>query len=95
MDGDVPSYSIADSILDLEFMMDSEINRILNADSLRKAYDAVHKKGPVFHCGPGNRYCVAGPDKLKCPDKKIEPNQNQIHYKLQKKNLKKNIVFYF
>ncbi|KAG6742992.1 hypothetical protein POTOM_053936 [Populus tomentosa] len=52
MDGDVPSYSIADSILDLEFMMDSEINRILNADSLRKAYDAVHKKGPVFHCGP-------------------------------------------
>ena len=30
MDGDVPLYSIADSNLDLEFMMDSEINRILN-----------------------------------------------------------------
>ena len=28
MEGDVPSYSIADSNLDLEFMMDSEINRI-------------------------------------------------------------------
>ncbi|KAJ6860930.1 hypothetical protein NC651_037111 [Populus alba x Populus x berolinensis] len=29
MEGDVPLYSIADSNLDLEFMMDSEINRIL------------------------------------------------------------------
>jgi hypothetical protein len=31
MDGDVPLYSIADSNIDLEFMMDSEINRILGS----------------------------------------------------------------
>ncbi|KAJ6421525.1 hypothetical protein OIU84_028822 [Salix udensis] len=31
MDGDLPLYSIADSNLDSEFMMDSEINRILSA----------------------------------------------------------------
>ena len=66
MDGDVPLYSIADSNIDLEFMMDSEINRILGTGSLNKAYDAV-KRGPVFNCGPGNRYCVPGPDgKLMC-----------------------------
>ena len=58
MEGDVPSYSIADSILDLEFMMDSEINRILITGSLNKAYDAINKKGPVFGGGPGNRYSL-------------------------------------
>ncbi|KAJ6960215.1 hypothetical protein D5086_030767 [Populus alba] len=69
MDGDVPLYSIADSNLDLEFMMDSEINRILGDGSLNKAYDAVHKGAPPFNCGKGNRYCVPGPDgKLMCRD---------------------------
>ncbi|KAJ6290451.1 hypothetical protein OIU78_026229 [Salix suchowensis] len=33
MDGDLPLYSIADSNLDSEFMMDSEINRILSASA--------------------------------------------------------------
>ncbi|KAJ6960212.1 hypothetical protein NC653_038295 [Populus alba x Populus x berolinensis] len=60
MEGDVPSYSIADSILDLEFMMDSEINRILITGSLKKG--AVFGDGPhrysLFRCGRGNRYCV-------------------------------------
>ncbi|KAJ6960209.1 hypothetical protein NC653_038292 [Populus alba x Populus x berolinensis] len=70
MDGDVPLYSIADSNLDLEFMMDSEINRILGDGSLNKAYDAVDEKGAVFGGGPGNRYNLGkGPDgKPSCLD---------------------------
>nr|ABK96596.1 unknown [Populus trichocarpa x Populus deltoides] len=55
MDGDVPLYSIADSNLDLEFIMDSEINRILAASSTRKG---TSNPGPVFGCGRGNRYCL-------------------------------------
>ena len=71
VDGDVPLYSsIADSYMDLEFMMDSEINRILITGSLNKAYDAINKKGPVFGGGPGNRYNLGkGPDgKPSCLD---------------------------
>uniref|UniRef100_A0A2K1X5U2 Rapid ALkalinization Factor n=1 Tax=Populus trichocarpa TaxID=3694 RepID=A0A2K1X5U2_POPTR len=61
MDGDVPLYSIADSNLDLEFMMDSEINRILG--SRNAGVDPLIRQKPVFGCGRGNRYCVPkGPD---------------------------------
>nr|TKS00558.1 hypothetical protein D5086_0000181890 [Populus alba] len=64
MEGDVPLYSIADSNLDLEFMMDSEINRILG-DGSRAAGTTGGTQNPnkaVFNCGRGNRYCVPGPD---------------------------------
>ncbi|KAG6741843.1 hypothetical protein POTOM_055122 [Populus tomentosa] len=71
MEGDVPLYSIADSNLDLEFMMDSEINRILG-DGSRAAGTTGGTQNPnkaVFDCGRGNQYCVPGPDgKLMCRD---------------------------
>ncbi|PNS96099.1 hypothetical protein POPTR_017G095500v4 [Populus trichocarpa] len=47
MDGDVPLYSIADSNLDLEFMMDSEINRILVAPR-RVGGGALNPHKPAF-----------------------------------------------
>lgn len=56
MDGDVPLYSIADSNLDLEFIMDSEINRILVAPSAGRGPSNPNR--PVFGCGQGNRYCL-------------------------------------
>ena len=55
MDGDVPLYSIADSNLDLEFMMDSEINRILVAPRAGEG-GALNPHKPVFGGGRGNRY---------------------------------------
>ncbi|KAG5227041.1 MORN repeat-containing protein [Salix suchowensis] len=65
MDGDLPLYSIADSNLDLEFMMDSEINRILVGSS-PGGYDALNS-GPVFNGNQGNRYHVPlGGSKLSC-----------------------------
>ena len=68
MDGDVPLHSIADSNIDLEFMMDSEINRILVAPR-NGGVRALNPPKPVFGCGRGNRYCVPGPDgKLMCQD---------------------------
>jgi len=76
MDGDVPLYSIADSNLDLEFMMDSEINRILQTGS-RAPGDSYDRSRAVFPCGRGNGYCVnkdyhkppcrPGPYKRDCP----------------------------
>ncbi|KAG6741833.1 hypothetical protein POTOM_055112 [Populus tomentosa] len=56
MEGDVPSYTIADSNIDLEFMMDSEINRILNAGSRPVVDGAFDPEKPVFGGGPGNGY---------------------------------------
>jgi len=64
MDGDVPLYSIADSNLDLEFMMDSEINRIL-ADSRNGGGGALNPHKPAFGCGHAKRYCVPNPDGTK------------------------------
>ena len=58
MDGDVPLYSIADSNLDMEFMMDSEINRILGSRAAGSPLDGLK---PQFNCGRGNPYCVAPP----------------------------------
>ncbi len=60
MDGDVPSYTIADSNIDLEFMMDSEINRIL-ADSSSNALGALHANTATFGCGQTVSYndCLA------------------------------------
>ncbi|KAI5559016.1 hypothetical protein BDE02_17G081100 [Populus trichocarpa] len=50
MDGDVPLYSsVADSYMDLEFMMDSEINRILTGS--RNALDALRGNQATFDCG--------------------------------------------
>ncbi|KAG6741836.1 hypothetical protein POTOM_055115 [Populus tomentosa] len=60
MDGDVPFYtSIADSNMDLEFMMDSEINRIL-IDGARNggAYNVPFECGqgvPYINCLPQNK----------------------------------------
>ena len=66
MDGDVPLYSIADSNFDLEFMMDSEINRIL-AGSRRVVGGALNPHKPAFGCGRGKRYCVPkGSNKPNC-----------------------------
>ncbi|KAL9381065.1 hypothetical protein Peur_026722 [Populus x canadensis] len=74
VDGDVPLYSsIADSYMDLEFMMDSEINRILAASTRRyPTMDAEQHGNAPFNCGapgpgyincyahkPGGRPCVA------------------------------------
>jgi len=60
MDGtDVPLYSIADSNMDLEFMMDSEINRILLGSSRRNPLDSLQPNKVPFNCGRGERYCLA------------------------------------
>ncbi|KAJ6867009.1 hypothetical protein NC652_038289 [Populus alba x Populus x berolinensis] len=56
MEGDVPLDSIADSNLDLEFMMDSEINRILNAGSRAGGVDALIRNKPAIGGGQYNRY---------------------------------------
>jgi hypothetical protein len=70
MDGDVPLYSIADSNIDLEFMMDSEINRILGGSrAAGQTGGATNPYKQVFGGGRGNRYNVPGPDgKLMCRD---------------------------
>ncbi|KAF9663835.1 hypothetical protein SADUNF_Sadunf17G0093300 [Salix dunnii] len=53
MDGNLPLYSIADSTLDLEFMMDSEINRIL-ASPGNLPGNPLNGLKPVFNGGPGS-----------------------------------------
>jgi len=58
MDGDVPLYSIADSNLDLEFMMDSEINRILVASRPGPGGRSLTGNTPVFDSNRSNRYNV-------------------------------------
>ena len=59
MEGDVPSYSIADSILDLEFMMDSEINRILRGSrAAGTTGGTLNRYKALYGCGRGKRYCV-------------------------------------
>ncbi|KAJ6960222.1 hypothetical protein NC653_038304 [Populus alba x Populus x berolinensis] len=70
MDGDVPSYTIADSNIDLEFMMDSEINRILTSSRAGGTTGGtLDRFKALFACGRGNRYCVPGSDgKLMCRD---------------------------
>lgn len=63
MDGDVPLYSIADSNLDLEFMMDSEINRILTGSHAAGQTGGTYNPyKPVFGGGRGKGYGVPGPD---------------------------------
>ena len=63
VDGDVPLYSsIADSYMDLEFMMDSEINRILSTGSIKYPTTGAQRPDNVpFSCGRGIPYdkCVA------------------------------------
>ncbi|KAF9663846.1 hypothetical protein SADUNF_Sadunf17G0094500 [Salix dunnii] len=54
MDGDLPLYSIADSNLDLEFMMDSEINRILVGSSPGVA--GLDPSKIPFQVGQNQRY---------------------------------------
>jgi hypothetical protein len=58
MDGDVPLYSIADSNLDLEFMMDSEINRILTGVRVGTTGGTQNPYKALYGCGRGKRYCV-------------------------------------
>ncbi|KAJ6290446.1 hypothetical protein OIU78_026224 [Salix suchowensis] len=66
MDGDLPLYSIADSNLDLEFIMDSEINRML-ASPGNMPGNPLDRLKPVFNCGPGNPYdCVVKGSKRPC-----------------------------
>ncbi|KAJ6371213.1 hypothetical protein OIU77_001672 [Salix suchowensis] len=66
MDGDLPLYSIADSNLDLEFMMDSEINRIILLGS-SPGNNALDGPRPVFNCGPGKPYaCLVKGSKRAC-----------------------------
>ncbi|KAG6741840.1 hypothetical protein POTOM_055119 [Populus tomentosa] len=63
VDGDVPLYSsIADSYMDLEFMMDSKINRILTGSNLKyPTIDAKQREKVPLSCGPGVPYdkCLA------------------------------------
>ncbi|KAJ6369848.1 hypothetical protein OIU76_028159 [Salix suchowensis] len=67
MDGDLPLYSIAGSNLDLEFMMDSEINRML-ASRGQDVYGTLDKNKPLINCGQGVPYaaCLAGGNKRTC-----------------------------
>ncbi|KAF9663840.1 hypothetical protein SADUNF_Sadunf17G0093800 [Salix dunnii] len=57
MNGDLPLYSIADSNFDLEFIMDSGINRIL-ASPGNQGPDPLYRFKPPFNCVPAERYCV-------------------------------------
>ncbi|KAJ6734843.1 hypothetical protein OIU79_002003 [Salix purpurea] len=65
MDGDLPLYSIADSNLDLEFMMDSEINRML-ASPGNQISDPYNKFKAPFNCDQAPRYCVPLGSKKPC-----------------------------
>uniref|UniRef100_A0A2P2MKQ2 Protein RALF-like 33 n=1 Tax=Rhizophora mucronata TaxID=61149 RepID=A0A2P2MKQ2_RHIMU len=49
--------SMAESDLDLEFMMGSEFGRLLASTS---GYDAPLERGPTFACGRAEHYCVPG-----------------------------------
>jgi hypothetical protein len=60
MDGDVPLYSVADSSMDLEFMMDSEINRILSNAAQNAGYKGLHPGAIPLNCGRGQRYNCLG-----------------------------------
>ncbi|KAJ6753036.1 hypothetical protein OIU74_027813 [Salix koriyanagi] len=74
MDGDLPLYSIADSNLDSEFMMDSEINRILVGSVPVNIYKTKDSGNPLFQCGRGQRYCVAQDNKNRCVPYKRDCN---------------------
>ncbi|KAF9663832.1 hypothetical protein SADUNF_Sadunf17G0093000 [Salix dunnii] len=66
MDGDLPLYSIADSNLDSEFMMDSEINWILASPGKMPGNPLDRLQAP-FNSGRANRYNVPkGPNVPSC-----------------------------
>ncbi|KAJ6421527.1 hypothetical protein OIU84_028824 [Salix udensis] len=67
MDGDLPLFSIADSNLDSEFMMDSEINRILSSPG-NDAYRSLNGGKAPFQCPPDIRYCVGENKNKRCDD---------------------------
>ncbi|KDP44430.1 hypothetical protein JCGZ_16263 [Jatropha curcas] len=54
------SFSMADTNMELELMMDSATNRML-ADSARRVASEAGKPRSTLGCGRGNRYCL--PDK--------------------------------
>ncbi|KAG6743000.1 hypothetical protein POTOM_053944 [Populus tomentosa] len=71
MDGDLPLYSsIADSNMDLEFMMDSEINRILiDSRNAGASYPATDPHGIPLYCGQSIPYmnCLGAKKDNRCP----------------------------
>jgi len=79
MDGDVPLYSsIADSNMDLEFMMDSEINRILSdGGSTNLGNKGLYPRTNSFECARGERYKCIAPKK----DARCVPYKRDCNYK--------------
>ncbi|KDP27272.1 hypothetical protein JCGZ_19971 [Jatropha curcas] len=63
------SFSIADTNMELGFMMDSEINRMLAVGSTKLkpgTYDTL-KPPALFGCGQGKSYCLPPPNSKKPP----------------------------
>ncbi|KAJ9174013.1 hypothetical protein P3X46_017088 [Hevea brasiliensis] len=56
-------FSIGDSNMELEFMMDSEFSRMLSTSTV---YTNTFKKGAVFGCGRAKRYCLPQKNVNKC-----------------------------
>ncbi|KAF2298659.1 hypothetical protein GH714_024556 [Hevea brasiliensis] len=52
-------FSIGDSNMEFEFMMDSEFSRMLSTSTV---YTDTFKKGAVFGCGRAKRYCLPQPN---------------------------------
>ncbi|KAJ6753031.1 hypothetical protein OIU74_027808 [Salix koriyanagi] len=68
MDGDLPLYSIADSNLDSEFMMDSESNRILSASAAAAAAgnQGLDPSKIVFKLRESIRYGLEQKNNIRC-----------------------------
>ncbi|KDP35623.1 hypothetical protein JCGZ_09061 [Jatropha curcas] len=52
------SFSIADTNMELELMMDSETNRMLEGSSPRGTDNVGSRNRPALGCGRGKRYCL-------------------------------------
>ncbi|KDP35625.1 hypothetical protein JCGZ_09063 [Jatropha curcas] len=52
------SFSIADTNMELELMMDSETNRMLAGIPQRGTGTALNRNRAVFGCGQGKGYCL-------------------------------------
>ncbi|KDP44422.1 hypothetical protein JCGZ_16255 [Jatropha curcas] len=64
------SFSMADTNMELELMMDSETNRMLTASTNSATGGVGNPNRPALDCRPGNRYClpVSNPGTRKaCP----------------------------
>ncbi|KAG8662400.1 hypothetical protein MANES_01G101700v8 [Manihot esculenta] len=66
MAADANHFSVGDTNLDVEFMMDSEFSRMLAAAGSTNAFDSLDESKAVFNCGRGKGYCLPPPNNKDC-----------------------------